>query len=130
MWAALDTVTEPACFPAYVRMLLLTATRRSEVADMDRSRADGDLWTIPAARYKTSRDHVVPLSEAARQLIGAPKGRGGFLFSTTDGDIPFSGFSKAKDALDEAIAKVRNKAGRKPTQPWTFHDLRRTARSS
>ena len=129
LWAALDTIKEPACFPTYIKFVLLTACRRNEVADMHADELNGDVWTIPKDRYKTKRDHVVPLSEAARQLIGAPKGRGGFLFSTTDGDIPFSGFSKAKDALDEAIAKVRNKAGRKPTQPWTFHDLRRTARS-
>ena len=47
LWAALDTITEPACFPAYVKMLLLTATRRSEVADMTAAELDGDLWTIP-----------------------------------------------------------------------------------
>jgi integrase len=129
LWAALDTIREPACFPNYVKFLLLTACRRNEVADMHADELNGDVWTIPKDRYKTKRDHVVPLSAAARQLIGTPKGDGGFLFSTTDGDVAFSGFSKAKDALDEAIAKVRKNAGRKPMQPWTFHDLRRTARS-
>jgi len=39
-----------------VKMLLLTATRRSEVADMTSAELDGELWTIPAARYKTSRE--------------------------------------------------------------------------
>ena len=62
VWAALDTIAEPACFPAYVKTLLLTATRRSEGADMSTTELEGELWTIPAARYKTKLDHVIPLS--------------------------------------------------------------------
>jgi integrase len=129
LWAAFETIKEPACFPSYIKFLLLTACRRNEVADMHVDELNGDVWTIAKDRYKTKRDHVVPLSAAARQLIGTPRGRGGFLFSTTNGGLPFSGFSKSKNALDEAIANDRTKAGRKPMQPWTFHDLRRTARS-
>ncbi|WP_246229953.1 tyrosine-type recombinase/integrase [Bradyrhizobium cytisi] len=134
LWAALDTITEPACFPAYVKMMLLTGTRRSEVADMPAAELDGDLWIIPAARYKTKRDHVVPLSAMAREVLGAvtaPKQRKNdyFIFSTTKGAKAFSGFSKAKTALDEAIADIRKKEGRPPIEEFTFHDLRRTART-
>jgi integrase len=129
LWTALDTIKEPACFPAYIKFLLLTACKRNEVADMHVDELNGDVWTITRDRYKTKRDHVVPLSAAARKLIAPPKARGGFLFSTTDGELAFAGFSKSKDALDETLAIVRKKAGRKPMQPWTFHDLRRTARS-
>ena len=47
--------------------LALTTTRRTEVlgaewAEVEMKEA---LWTIPARREKTNRDHVVPLSEAA-----------------------------------------------------------------
>lgn len=138
MWAALDTITEPACFPAYVKMLLLTATRRSEVADMAAAELDGDMWTIPAARYKTSReskrDHVIPLSAMARDVLGTvpkPKQRKNdyFIFSTTHGAKAFCGFSKAKTALDEAIADIREREGRPPMQDFVLHDLRRTART-
>jgi integrase len=134
LWAALDTITEPACFPAYVKMLLLTATRRSEVADMPAAELDGDLWIIPAARYKTKRDHVIPLSAMAREVLGAappPKQRKNdyFIFSTTQGAKAFSGFSKAKAALDDAIAAIREKDGRAPMEDFSFHDLRRTART-
>jgi hypothetical protein len=52
-----------------------------------------------------------------------------FVFSTTYGAKPFSGFSKAKVELDKAIADIRAKAGRAPMPPWVLHDLRRTARS-
>ena len=37
----------------------------------------------------------------------------------------FSGFSKAKHALDEAIASQTGKNA-KPMRPWIIHDLRRS----
>ena len=51
------------------------------------------------------------------------------MFSTTGGTKPFSGYSKAKVAFDKRIDEVRAKAERDPIEPWTLHDLRRTARS-
>ncbi|MGZ3349131.1 MAG: tyrosine-type recombinase/integrase [Xanthobacteraceae bacterium] len=134
VWAALDTITEPACFPAYVRTLLLTATRRSESADMSTTELEGDLWTIPKERYKTGRDHVIPLSTPALDLIRAqapakPSKNAHFVFSTTDGAIAFSGFSKAKRELDKAIANIREREERPPMEDWTLHDLRRIART-
>ena len=71
---------------------------------------------------------MVPLTQAVLDLLGKPHKKG-FVFTTTSGMKPFSGFSKAKAALDEAIAKLRKKEGRKPMLPWVLHDLRRTARS-
>jgi integrase len=134
LWTALDTITEPACYPAFVKTLLLTAARRNEAADMSATELDGDLWTVPAARYKTKLDHVIPLSAAAAKLIRphAPtksSKNAHFVFSTTDGAKPFSGFSKAKTELDKALAMIREREGRPPMENWTLHDLRRTARS-
>jgi integrase len=134
VWSALDTITEPACFPAYVKTLLLTATRRSEGADMSTTELEGEIWTIPAARYKTKLDHVIPLSARARELIAGsvpdkPAKNAHFVFSTTSGAKPFSGFSKAKTELDKAIANIREREGRPPMENWTIHDLRRTART-
>jgi integrase len=134
VWAALNTITEPACFPAYVKTLLLTATRRSEGADMSTTELEGEIWTIPAARYKTKLDHVIPLSAPAREFITAtapdkPAKNAHFVFSTTAGAKPFSGFSKAKTELDRAIADIRAREGRPPMENWTLHDLRRTART-
>jgi integrase len=34
VWAALETADVPACYPAYVRFLLLTVTRRNEASMM------------------------------------------------------------------------------------------------
>jgi integrase len=133
IWKALGTANVPACYPPFVKSLLLCATRRNESAYMNSSEIDGDLWTIPGERYKTKLDHVIPLTGQARALIGEKpegfKGHGWFVFSTTGARKGFSGFSKAKAALDVEIAKIR-KGERRETMPrWTLHDLRRTARS-
>jgi integrase len=109
---------------------------------MHAAELDGDLWTIPGARYKTKLDHVIPLTAAARDLIGEKPARAKnswFIFSTSksgpdgemelDGALAFSGFSKAKAELDKAIAEIREREGRPPMANWTLHDLRRTARS-
>ena len=45
------------------------------------------------------------------------------------GATAFAGFHKAKTALDKAIAKIRKLEHRGPMPAWTFHDLRRTART-
>ena len=57
-----------------LRFLILTATRTSEVRFASHSEIDGDLWTIPAERTKTGRDHRVPLTDVALAVIDAAKG--------------------------------------------------------
>ena len=49
-----------------LRLLILTATRTSEVLQAKWSEIDIEnaVWTIPAARMKTKREHRVPLSDA------------------------------------------------------------------
>jgi integrase len=126
VWAALDLVDGPACYPAYVKTLLLTATRRNEASDMESKEIKDGVWVIPAARYKNKKDHVIPLSAMAAENL--PKGTG-FIFSTTDGKKPFSGFSKSKAELDRQIAKIRKAAGKPKMPRWTLHDLRRTGRT-
>ncbi|WP_316205260.1 site-specific integrase [Bradyrhizobium sp. SZCCHNS3004] len=138
LWSALGKVTEPACYARYIRMLLLTATRRSEAAGMHISELQGDAWIIPGKRYKrlpkhAGLDHLVPLSAKAKELIGTkPDGctkNNWFVFSTTNGDVPFSGFSKAKALLDAEINRIRKGRGDDPMPEWRLHDLRRTART-
>jgi len=109
VWTALERFDGPACYPAYVRNLLLTATRRNESSDMRSHEIAKGLWIIPGDRYKTKLDHVIPLSAMA--IANLPKGKG-FVFSTTEGEVAFSGFSKAKEQLDRLVAEDRKKAGR------------------
>jgi integrase len=81
---------------------------------------EGGTWLIPAARSKSAREHIVPLADSTREVLaGLPRFSGPFVFSTTDGARPVSGFSKAKARLD-ALCGVTD---------WRFHDLRRTCRT-
>jgi integrase len=150
IWAVLDEADRgkvkdvPPCFARLVRTLLLTAVRRVEAAraswpEVDYiQRADfagGYVLTIPAARMKGKRDHAVPLTSAVYKLLGerprAEDVKGlPFIFSTDYGKTPFSGYSKAKAALDKAIAQRRKAKGRDPMKPWQLsRDVRRTAKS-
>ena len=134
VWTALETAPDlPTCYPQYVRIIVLTATRRNEAARMNSTELEGDNWTVPAERTKQKLDHVVPLIPEIKALIGDKpesfKGNSWFIFSTTFGTKAFSGFSKAKKALDAEIAKRRKAEGREPMPRWTLHDLRRTART-
>ena len=109
-------------FAAIVRLLLLTAQRRDNVAAMrwDDLSVNG-VWTIHADRRAKGTGGVLVLPEMALQIIRAqPRvGDNPFIFAG-NGMGPFSGFSKAKRELD---AKLREGA------PWILHDLRRSARS-
>ena len=113
---------------AFVKALLLTAQRRSEVARMSRVELGKDgLWTIPAERYKTKRPNIVPLSKSALSLIDAqPKIAGcDYVFASRAGTaLPASGKPKAE--LDKAVAEAN---GGEPLPAWTIHDLRRTAKT-
>jgi integrase len=127
LWKALDSPDSPQPFRNIVRVLLLTAQRRDEIGLMRAEEIDGDTFIIPAERYKTGVPNAVPLTKEARQWIGDRKT--GFVFSTTDGKKPFSGYSKAKKELDAVIAELRKTDKLKPMPEWRLHDLRRTARS-
>ncbi|HEX3651189.1 MAG TPA: integrase family protein [Rhizomicrobium sp.] len=99
-------------FGALVRSLLMTAQRREEVAAMARGEVDGALWTIPAARHKTGDDagaKLVPLPRTALATIAkVAQVDGSDLVFSTNGTTPYSGFSKGKRQLDEAmLAKLR-----------------------
>src|SRR5260370_14382009 len=52
VWAALTSTEAPEPFRNIVRVLLLTAQRRTEVVRMHSDELDGDLWTIPANRNR------------------------------------------------------------------------------
>jgi integrase len=54
-----------------LRFLILSAARTGEVLGARRSEIDWTekTWTVPAARAKTNRDHVVPLSTGALTVL-------------------------------------------------------------
>jgi len=107
-------------FGPLFRLLILTGQRKSEVASARRRWILRDIATleVPAASYKTGRSHAVPLSGPALAIIkGLPHWNvDDYLFTTTAGAKPVSGFSKAKARIDR-LSKVSD---------WTIHDIRRS----
>jgi integrase len=126
VWQALQSDETPECFRNVVRLLFLTAQRRSEVGLMPADEINGDIWSIPPERYKTGIEQVVPLTTEARRYIGDKKS--GFMF-TLSSDKPFADYSRAKKTLDQIINRERAGAGLKKMPHWTLHDIRRTSRS-
>jgi len=53
----------------YARFLLLTAARRDEAASMQWKEITGSDWMLPAARNKTKKDLIRPLSKAAMAIL-------------------------------------------------------------
>jgi integrase len=126
LWSATETLDYP--YGPLVRLLLITGQRLNEVARATWSEFDlgKRMWTISAKRMKADAAHTVPLSDAAIEVLRElPRFKqGDYLFSTTYGEIPVNGFSKAKDRLDELmIAKLGT------VEPFVFHDIRRTMRT-
>lgn len=126
VWKAADAVGWP--FGPIVRLLILTGARRDEVAQMEWREVDLDraVWTLPASRSKNRREHTIPLSDMAIDVLRSlPRiERSGLVF-TTNARTPVSGFSKAKPALDRAMAELAGE-GASPIPGWVLHDLRRT----
>jgi integrase len=110
-------------YGAIVRLLLLTAQRREEIAAMQWSelRLDEGLWSLPASRTKNGRAHDAPLSQPTIEILRAQREQPGRELVFGEGAGPFQGWSNAKKALDKRLQA----AGM--TAPWRLHDLRRTA---
>lgn len=110
------------------QLLLLLGQRRSEVAEMQWSEVNADKheWTIPPGRSKNQSEHIVPLPDAAIDILDSlPRfTEGDFVFTTTSGRRPVGGFSWAKTRTDQILAE-RNTA----IEGWRVHDLRRTCRT-
>jgi integrase len=114
-----------------VKLLILTGQRREEIGALRWSEVnDGKrLIALPGERTKNHRPHDVPLSDLALEIVAqCPRYCDrDLLFGSRVG--PFSGWSKAKAQLDEAINKARAKrSGVKASElvPWRLHDIRRT----
>lgn len=121
IWQATDCLKYPA--RDFTRLLILSGQRRDDVRLMRWPEIDleGKIWTIPAARHKSRRAHMVPLPEAMVDIIKAlpNKDNGGYALSLDGGGRPYSNVSRPKSALDKA-SNVSN---------WTWHDVRRTMRT-
>ena len=118
VWSA--TEKHPGPFASLVRFILLTGTRRNEAARMTRTELTGSDWLIPAARNKSKKDFLVPLSKAAIAVLDDVPviGRKDGPVFTLNGERPIT-VSRCKQRLDRDSGVTG----------WRIHDLRRTARS-
>jgi integrase len=102
---------------AYVRLLMLTGARRSEIANLKWSEVQ-DVLVLPAERMKGRAPHLVPLSAQAADIFASmpklvPKlAKDGYVFGS-----PISQFGPIKRALDEHMGDA---------QHWTIHDISRS----
>lgn len=128
-------------FGAMFQLLALTGQRKSEVSGARWREFDLEkrIWTIPPERFKSDSSHLVPLTDDAISLLRSlPRFNGGdYLFSTTFGKKPVSGFSKAKSRLDRRMLRTLKAMFRRrgddlkavTLPPFVNHDVRRTVRT-
>jgi len=56
---------------AYVKLLILTGQRRSEIAHLKWNEIEGDVLALPADRMKGKQAHIIPLSSQAAAIIAS-----------------------------------------------------------
>lgn len=113
-------------YDAILKLLLLTGARRDELGSLRWTEVDLEAATItlPPARTKNSREHIIPLSPPALQVLDEARrqatdsGRD-FVFGRGEGG--FSGWSACKRHFDARLA-----AAGFAVVDWTLHDFRRS----
>jgi integrase len=105
-----------------IKLIVLTGCRRGELGRLKWSEIDLEARTItlPRERTKNGKEHVVPLSGPAMDiLVSIGRREREYVFGRSHGK-GFAGWAKAKQDLDAVLTL---------DQPWTVHDLRRTVRT-
>jgi len=69
---------------------ILTAARSGEVFGARWDEIEGDVWTVPAERMKSARQHAVPLSKRALEILAQMRAQrsGDLMFPGRDGSKP------------------------------------------
>ena len=104
-----------------LRLITLTAVRRSEAVGMRWDQLNGERWTIPET--KNGRAHVVTLCPLALEIIDRQRelSQGSFVFESTSK----AGHQITGDAVTRALERVRLKYLAELV-PFSPHDLRRS----
>ncbi len=99
------------------RLVLITGQRSGEVAGMKWGELDNATWTVPAARMKSKRVHVVPLSEMALDVLRkVPRLDDEFVFPSSKPGQPIKSLGKAAERVKRVSGVV----------DFRSHDLRRS----
>lgn len=142
LWHALETAPMEPNVRRILRLMLVTGQRRGEVMGIPAHEIDYEkrLWTLPADRSKNGREHLIPLSALAIDILTevAPN-VAGHLFPSSLTARPYKGQSidhATQHLFDlRRISKARKRPLKAPAAPplaglmerFTPHDLRRTA---
>jgi len=104
-------------YSAMIRMMLLTGQRKEKVQTMRWSDIEGSTWTVPQAERGKGTGKALVLPEGAMAVLQAQP----YL------DYVFPGRTKYFNGLSKAQRTLAARC--EFSEPWTPHDLRRTARS-
>lgn len=129
LWSACESLGYP--WGPLVRLLLVLGQRRDEVRKLsvDELSAVDQLITLPSARTKNKREHLVPLPGLAVELLEACPKLGNRYVFTTDGRSPVASISKATNKLRKLMnEELRKRTGdpQAAVPNFRLHDLRRT----
>jgi integrase len=115
IWAALPD----SDYGAIVKILFLTGARATEVSDLrwDEIDFERNVISLAASRAKNKRAFRIPMSDAVRAVLEARSRNGRDYVFGVGQKRGFTGWSRAKAALDEVV-KIPS---------WRIHDARRTA---
>ena len=122
-WGQLQEAGLSLTLQLVLKFCLVTAQRRGEVVNAQKSEFEDGWWTIPSDRTKSGREHRVPLSPMAKKLLKQITDRSGdsrWLFPSRN-DRPI--------AADYVTAKLWKLVENFDIPKFTVHDLRRTAAS-
>ncbi len=141
VWQVLATASMEPNARRILRLMLVTGQRKGEVMGIHVCEVDFDkgVWTLPASRAKNGREHLVPLSTLARQVLAENVANDlGFLFPSKLTGYPYRGQSidhatrylfdprppsKPRKSLSQ-LCRAPPLAG--AMERFTPHDLRRT----
>jgi integrase len=121
--AAIWSAAGDGQYGAIVKLLMLTGARRDEIASLQWSEIDFDTATVtlPPARTKNRREHVIPLSPQALDILKAqPRSDGREHVFGRRAGRGFQDWSGSKKDLDARLTA----AGL--AFEWTLHDFRRS----
>ncbi|HWS61986.1 MAG TPA: site-specific integrase [Steroidobacteraceae bacterium] len=129
-WTKVDSAKMADATKLGLKLLLVTAQRRGEITAARWPHFDFDkaVWTIPAEVSKNGKEHKVPLSPLATQILTELRGTTGdrthVLASQHSIQKPDSSYSER--VLSRAVRENEEHFG---IAHFTPHDLRRTAAS-
>ncbi|WP_066095130.1 tyrosine-type recombinase/integrase [Xanthomonas massiliensis] len=126
----LETIASYPTIRLALRLILLTMVRKSELVEATWNEVDFEnaTWTIPKVRMKGRKPHVVYLSRQAMDIfVALHTCAAGSRFVLPSRYDPDRCMSHATLNRVTQLIGSRAKEARLPLEPFTVHDLRRTA---